>query len=544
VQVVVNPEQKDVFSKANKLRNEYVVKDSGIVNPRPEDQINKNMQSGKIEIIADDVELINTAKPVPFQLDNFVDVSEEVRLKYRYLDLRRDEMQKSMITRAKATAFIRNFLNDNCFLDIEKPFLAKATPEGVRDYLIPSRVHNGKFYALPQSPQIFKQLFMVAGFDRYYQIVKCFRDEDLRADRQPEFTQIDIETSFMEEKQIQEIMGNLITVLFKHILDVEIKAPFAIQTYAEVMRDYGSDKPDLRIPIKFVEIEECVKDEDFQVFAYPANADGSRVIAMKLEGGASKLTRKNLDNYTKFVQRLGSKGLAYMKVNALDKGKEGLQSSIIKQLSEKCLFDILNKVEAKEGDLIFFGAGSEKVVNGSIGALRSKLGEDLDLYTHDWAPLWVIYFPMFEKNEDGSISPMHHPFTAPNVDTLDVLDTDKPEEIISRGYDMVINGYEVSGGSIRIHDLQMQAKIFEMLGIEKEEAQEKFGFMLNALSYGTPVHGGFAFGLDRLIMLLLGTTNIKDVIAFPKTVSSSCLMTEAQSNANHEQLKELGVGVL
>jgi len=544
VQVVVNPDQEELFGKANNLRGEYVVEISGKVHLRPKDQINRKMKSGKVEIVAEEIELINKARTIPFQIDGLTDVSEEIRLKYRYLDLRREEMQRNLITRAKATAFIRNYLNDQGFLDIETPFLTKATPEGARDYLCPSRVHPGKFYALPQSPQIFKQLFMVAGFDKYYQIVRCFRDEDLRADRQPEFTQIDIETSFLNERDIQIIMEGLITGLFKHILDVDLKAPFEAKTYFEVLRDYGSDKPDLRIPLKFVEIEELVKNEDFAIFTDPANTKGSRVIAMNLEDGANKLTRKALDEYTKFVMRLGSKGLAYMKVNSLSNGKDGLQSSITKNMSEETLFNIVNKVGAKEGDLIFFGAGTEKQVNDSIGALRCKLGKDLDLYTHDWAPLWVIDFPMFEKNEDGSISPMHHPFTAPNVGNLSVLETDTPEEIISRGYDMVLNGYEIGGGSIRIHDEKMQAKVFKMLGISEEEAQEKFGFMLNALSYGTPKHGGLAFGLDRIIMLLLGTTNIKDVIAFPKTVKASCLMTEAPSNASLSQLKELSIATV
>ncbi|AIT09710.1 aspartyl-tRNA synthetase [Candidatus Francisella endociliophora] len=541
VQLVFNPDNNN-FGIADSVRTEYVIEAEGIVNLRPEGQENKNLASGKIEIIGDTIEVINKSKTVPFPLDDYQETGEDIKLKYRYIDLRRPEMQKKLITRSKAIRYVRNFLDDNGFLDIETPFLTKATPEGARDYLVPSRNFKGKFYALPQSPQLFKQLLMVSGFDRYYQVVKCFRDEDLRADRQPEFTQIDIEASFIDEEFIMSTMEKMITGLFKETIGVEFNTPFQVLSFAEAMDKYGSDKPDLRIPLEFVNIKEEMKDEEFKVFSGPANDDESRVIAMRVPNGCEKFTRKNLDDYTKFVGIYGARGLAYIKINSLSQGKEGLQSPIVKNISEDTLFKVIEKTGAKEGDILFFGAAKTKIVNDSMGALRVKVGEDLNLFDKDWAPLWVVDFPMFEK-DDNRLYAMHHPFTAPNVSSLEELESTNPEDLGSRAYDMVINGYEVGGGSIRIHKEDIQAKVFNLLGISDEEAREKFGFMLDALSYGTPVHGGIAFGVDRLIMLLTGTTNIRDVIAFPKTQTASCLMTEAPSNVSLEQLNELGIAV-
>ncbi|KFJ42842.1 aspartate--tRNA ligase [Francisella philomiragia] len=540
VQLVFNPESK-AFKVADSLRGEYVIKATGTVNLRPEGQENKNLASGKVEIIGEDLEIVNKSKTIPFQLDDFQSTGEDVKLKYRYIDLRRPEMQNKLITRSKAIRYVRNFLDNNGFLDIETPFLTKATPEGARDYLVPSRNFNGKFYALPQSPQLFKQLLMVSGFDRYYQVVKCFRDEDLRADRQPEFTQIDIEASFIDEAFIMSTMEKMIAGLFDATIGVKFDTPFQVMTYAEAMDKYGSDKPDLRIPLEFVNIKEDMKNEEFKVFSGPANDPEARVVAMRVPGGNDKLSRKKIDEYTKFVGIYGARGLAYIKINSLSEGKEGLQSPIVKNISEETLFNVIEKTGAQVGDVLFFGAAKAKIVNDSMGALRAKIGEDFEIFTKDWAPLWVVDFPMFEK-DDNRLYAVHHPFTAPKVDTVEELTKD-PENLLSRAYDMVINGYEVGGGSIRIHRQDMQAKVFNLLGISDEEAREKFGFMLDALSYGTPVHGGIAFGVDRLIMLLTGTTNIRDVIAFPKTQTASCLMTEAPSNVSLEQLNELGIAV-
>ncbi|GMN89948.1 aspartate--tRNA ligase [Francisella sciaenopsi] len=540
VQLVFNPESK-AFKVADSLRGEYVIKATGTVNLRPEGQENKNLASGKVEIIGEDLEIVNKSKTIPFQLDDFQSTGEDVKLKYRYIDLRRPEMQNKLITRSKAIRYVRNFLDNNGFLDIETPFLTKATPEGARDYLVPSRNFNGKFYALPQSPQLFKQLLMVSGFDRYYQVVKCFRDEDLRADRQPEFTQIDIEASFIDEAFIMSTMEKMIAGLFDETIGVKFNTPFQVMTYAEAMDKYGSDKPDLRIPLEFVNIKEDMKNEEFKVFSGPANDPEARVVAMRVPGGNDKLSRKKIDEYTKFVGIYGARGLAYIKINSLSEGKEGLQSPIVKNISEETLFNVIEKTGAQVGDVLFFGAAKTKIVNDSMGALRAKIGEDFEIFTKDWAPLWVVDFPMFEK-DDNRLYAVHHPFTAPKVDTVEELTKD-PENLLSRAYDMVINGYEVGGGSIRIHRQDMQAKVFNLLGISDEEAREKFGFMLDALSYGTPVHGGIAFGVDRLIMLLTGTTNIRDVIAFPKTQTASCLMTEAPSNVSLEQLNELGIAV-
>lgn len=540
VQLVFNPESTN-FAIADSLRGEFVIKATGKVNLRPAGQANKNLASGKVEIIGEGLEIINKSKTIPFTLDDFQGTGEDVKLKYRYIDLRRPEMQNKLIIRSKAVKYVRNFLDDKGFLDIETPFLTKATPEGARDYLVPSRNFHGKFYALPQSPQLFKQLLMVSGFDRYYQVVKCFRDEDLRSDRQPEFTQIDIEASFIDEAFIMSTMETMISGLFESIIGAKFTAPFQVMTYADAMDKYGSDKPDLRIPLEFVNIKEDMKNEEFKVFSGPANDPEARVIALRVPGGNDKLSRKKIDEYTKFVGIYGARGLAYIKINSLAEGKEGLQSPIVKNISEETLFNVIKKTGAKEGDVLFFGAGKTKVVNDSMGALRSKVGEDFEMFDKKWAPLWVIDFPMFEK-DDNRLYAVHHPFTAPNVETVEELVKD-PENLLSRAYDMVINGYEVGGGSIRIHKQDMQAKVFNLLGISDEEAREKFGFMLDALSYGTPIHGGIAFGVDRLIMLLTGTTNIRDVIAFPKTQTASCLMTEAPSNVSAEQLNELGIAV-
>ena len=518
-----------------------MIQAEGIVNLRPEGQENKNLASGKIEIIGDTIKIINKSKTIPFPLDDFQSTGEDVKLKYRYIDLRRPDMQNKLITRSKAIRYVRNYLDDNGFLDIETPFLTKATPEGARDYLVPSRNFKGKFYALPQSPQLFKQLLMVSGFDRYYQIVKCFRDEDLRADRQPEFTQIDIEASFIDEEFIMSTVETMVRGMFDSVIGVKLDSQFQVMTYADAMDKYGSDKPDLRIPLEFVNIKEDMQNEEFKVFSSPANDPESRVIAMRIPSGNEKFTRKNLDDYTKFVGIYGARGLAYIKINSLSEGKDGLQSPIVKNISEETLFNVIEKTGAKEGDLLFFGAGKAKMVNDSMGALRVKVGEDLEMFDKAWAPLWVVDFPMFEK-DDNRLYAMHHPFTAPKIESIADLDKN-PEDLGSRAYDMVINGYEVGGGSIRIHQQDVQAKVFNLLGISDEEAREKFGFMLDALSYGTPTHGGVAFGVDRLIMLLTSTTNIRDVIAFPKTQTASCLMTEAPSNVSLDQLNELGIVV-
>lgn len=539
VQLVYEPENAAVFEQADHVRHEYVIKAKGLVKLRPEGHENNNLASGKIEIIGQSLELINRAKTIPFQLDEHQNVGEDVRLKYRYIDLRRPEMQNRLIQRAHISQFVRQYLNKHGFLDIETPFLTKATPEGARDYLVPSRNHHGKFYALPQSPQLFKQLLMVSGFDRYYQIVKCFRDEDLRADRQPEFTQIDIEASFIDEKTLMNLMEDMIRNLFKQRANADLPTEFPVISYAQAMGKYGSDKPDLRIPLYFVDVKHIMQNEEFKVFSTPANDEKSRVIAMRLANGNALLTRKMLDDYTKLVGIYGAKGLAYIKVNEMAKGKEGLQSPIVKNLSDEALTKVLEVIESKDGDIIFFGAGKANIVNDSMGALRVKIGEDLKLHTKAWAPLWVVDFPMFDE-ADGRLYALHHPFTAPKVDNVDELKAHS-EKALSRAYDMVINGYEVGGGSIRIHDQKMQQTVFELLGIGEEEAKEKFSFLLDALQYGAPIHGGIAFGLDRLTMLITHTTNIRDVIAFPKTQTASCLMTEAPAEVSNEQLQELAI---
>jgi aspartyl-tRNA synthetase len=537
VQVVFDPDAGDFFDLADKVRSEYVLQVTGKVRARSEATINPNMATGEIEVYGTDLKILNSAATPPFQMDEYVNVGEDVRLKYRYMDLRRSDMQKSLRLRSKITTSIRNYLAEHGFLDIETPIMTRATPEGARDYLIPSRTYPGQFFAMPQSPQLFKQLLMVAGFDRYYQIAKCFRDEDLRADRQPEFTQIDIEASFIDEEQIMAITEAMIRGIFDEHLNVQL-GDFPHMTYAEAMDRFGSDKPDLRIPLELVEIKDLLKDIDFKVFAGPANDPACRVAALKVPGGA-QISRKQIDDYTKFVGIYGAKGLAWIKVNAIESGIEGLQSPIIKFLGDDVTLQIMQRLDAQNGDIVFFGADKASIVSEALGALRCKIGEDLELYTSDWAPLWVVDFPMFETTDNGSLTPLHHPFTAPSCD-VETLKAE-PASALSRAYDMVLNGVELGGGSIRIHDQAMQAAVFEVLGIDKQEQQEKFGFLLNALKYGAPPHGGLAFGLDRLIMLMVGAESIRDVIAFPKTQSAGCLMTDAPSAVEASQLRDLNI---
>jgi aspartyl-tRNA synthetase len=537
VQVVFDSDAQHYFELADSVRSEYVIKVKGNVRARSEATVNDTMSTGEIEVYGVELDILNTAQTPPFQLDDHVTVGEDVRLKYRYMDLRRTEMQNSLRFRSKVTSSIRNYLVDDGFLDIETPIMTRATPEGARDYLIPSRTHAGQFFAMPQSPQLFKQMLMVSGFDRYYQIAKCFRDEDLRADRQPEFTQIDIEASFIDEDDIMSTTETMVTQLFAEHMDVEFSS-FPRMTYKEAMARFGSDKPDLRIPLELVEIKDLLKDIEFKVFAGPANDPNCRVAALKVPGGV-EISRKQIDDYTKFVGIYGAKGLAWIKVNALENGIEGLQSPIIKFLGDEVTLAIMSRLDVKNGDIVFFGADKSSVVSEALGALRCKVGEDLNLYTCDWAPMWVIDFPMFEETESGGLTPLHHPFTAPSC-SVDALKLD-PANALSRAYDMVLNGVELGGGSIRIHDQDMQAVVFDILGIGAEEQREKFGFLLDALKFGAPPHGGVAFGLDRLIMLMVGADSIRDVIAFPKTQSAACLLTDAPGRVDSAQLRELNI---
>ncbi|KUJ82557.1 aspartate--tRNA ligase [Microbulbifer flavimaris] len=538
VQVVFDPDAAEHFEQADRVRTEYVLQVKGRVRARSEATVNPSMDTGEVEVYGNELEILNVAETPPFQLDEHTAVGEDVRLKYRYLDLRRNEMQRNLRFRSKLTTAIRNYLDEMGFLDIETPILTRATPEGARDYLVPSRTHDGKFFALPQSPQLFKQLLMVSGFDRYYQIAKCFRDEDLRADRQPEFTQIDIETSFLDEEDIMSITEGMVRSLFQELLGVDL-GEFPRMSHYQAMLRYGSDKPDLRIPLELVEIKDLMTEVDFKVFSGPANDPKGRVAAIKVPGGNDKLTRKQIDDYGKFVGIYGAKGLAYIKVNDRADLENGLQSPIVKFLPIEVRAAILERLEAESGDLIFFGADSHKVVSESLGALRCKLGEDLNLYTSEWAPLWVVAFPMFEEDDDGSLTALHHPFTAPSCSPEEL--EQNPLEALSRAYDMVLNGTELGGGSVRIHDQAMQQAVFRILGIDPEEQREKFGFLLDALKYGAPPHGGLAFGLDRLVMLMTGTDSIRDVIAFPKTQSAACVMTDAPGTVDSRQLRELNI---
>ncbi|MEJ6123421.1 aspartate--tRNA ligase [Vibrio sp. 2-Bac 85] len=539
VQVFFDGDTPEATAIAATARNEFCVQMKGQVRARPEGQINKDMTTGGIEIRGLELEILNRSEPSP--LDSNQKNSEEQRLRYRYLDLRRPEMAERMVFRSKVSSFVRRFLDDNGFLDVETPILTKATPEGARDYLVPSRTHKGQFFALPQSPQLFKQLLMMSGMDKYYQIVKCFRDEDLRADRQPEFTQIDIETSFMTGDQVMAKTEEMIVKLFEKMLDVDLGA-FPKMTYAEAMRRFGSDKPDLRIDFELVDVADLLKDVEFNVFSGPANDADSRVAVICVPGGA-KLSRKNIDEYGKFVTIYGAKGLAWMKVNEAAKGLEGVQSPIAKFLNEEIVAELLKRTNAQDGDIIMFGADKANIVAEAIGALRLKVAEDLGLIKDEWKPLWVIEFPMFEPLEDGALTPLHHPFTAPMNMTAEELEA-SPVGAISNAYDMVLNGCELGGGSVRIHKQDMQAAIFRILNISDEEAQDKFGFLLEALQFGAPPHAGLAFGLDRLVMLMTGTSSIREVIAFPKTASAACPLTNAPGFANPAALAELNIAVV
>lgn len=539
LQVVFDPDLEASFNTADRVRSEYVIEVTGLVRARPEGTINKNMATGEIELLGREITVLNVAKTPPFPLDEYSDVGEDVRLRYRFMDLRRPEMQQKLILRSKITSSIRRHLEDQGFLDIETPILTRATPEGARDYLVPSRTHPGEFFALPQSPQLFKQLLMISGFDRYYQIAKCFRDEDLRADRQPEFTQIDMELAFADEQTIMGITENMIRGLFNDVLKVDL-GDFPRMPYAEAMERYGSDKPDLRIPLELVTVSDLMSEVDFKVFSGPANDPKGRVAALKVTGGA-ELTRKQIDDYTKFVSIYGARGLAWIKVNDVTQLPDGLQSPIVKFIPEPILKELMNRLDAQNGDIIFFGADKAGVVNDALGALRCKLGEDLNLFTADWAPLWVVDFPMFEVTGEGRLAALHHPFTSPSCSAEDLKSN--PAEALSRAYDMVLNGTELGGGSIRIHDEAMQHVVFDVLGISPEEQEEKFGFLLSALRFGAPPHGGLAFGLDRLVMLMTGAESIREVIAFPKTQTAACLLTRAPGEVSSEQLKELNIRV-
>ena len=538
VQVVFDPDREEMFALAERIRNEYVLQVKGRVRARDEATINEKLATGRVEVLGLELVVLNTAETPPFQLDED-DVHDDLRLRYRYIDLRRDEMQGRMRLRHQVTTYLRHYLDGHGFWEIETPMLTKATPEGARDYLVPSRTNKGKFFALPQSPQLFKQLLMMSGMDRYYQIVRCFRDEDLRADRQPEFTQLDIETSFMGEDAVMQINEDMIRGLFKEVLDVDLPNPFPHMSYAEAMSRFGSDKPDLRIALELVDLAEEMKDVEFKVFSGPASDPDGRVVVLRLPGGA-ELSRKEIDNYTDYVGRYGARGLAWIKVNDVVAGRDGLQSPIVKFLPDDVLTAIIDKTATESGDILFFGAGDARTVNESIGALRVKLGHDRSLVADEWQPLFVVDFPMFEDDGNGGLTPLHHPFTAPAITSPEMLKTE-PGTILSRAYDMVLNGTELGGGSVRIHDTEMQKAVFDLLGISDEEADDKFGFLLTALKYGCPPHAGIAFGLDRLVMLMSGADSIRDVMAFPKTQTASCPLTSAPSSVSSAQLKELNL---
>ena len=538
LQIVFDPSDPNTFQTAENLRSEYVIRVQGKVRPRPEGTVNPNLPTGHVEVEAQELEVLSAAETPPFHHDE--PASEELRLRYRYLDLRREEMQGNLMLRHRVTRALRRFLDEEGFVDVETPMLTRSTPEGARDYLVPSRTYPGRFFSLPQSPQLFKQLLMISGLDRYYQIVRCFRDEDLRADRQPEFTQLDIETSFLDEGQITALMERMIREIFREVMDVELPDPFPRLTYADSVARFGTDRPDLRNPLELTEVSDLVSDVEFKVFAGPARDPEGRVAALRVPGGSS-LSRKEIDDYTDFVGRYGARGLAYVKVNDPAAGREGLQSPILKFLPDEAIAGILERTGAAAGDLVFFGADKARVVNDSLGALRDEVGADLNLLEEGWRPAWVVDFPMFERDEETSRwVALHHPFTAPRTDDIEALAAD-PGNAISRAYDMVLNGSEIGGGSIRIHTREMQNAVFRLLGISEEEAREKFGFLLDALRYGAPPHGGIAFGLDRLVMLMAGAASIRDVIAFPKTQTASCPLTNAPGEVDEQQLREVGI---
>ena len=537
VQVVYNPESKDTFSLAETCRNEFVIFSKGVVRERPVGTANDNLVTGEVEIIASDLEIINPSLPIPFQLDEYSSVGEETRLKFRFLDLRRTEMQDNLRLRSRVSTSLRSYLDNEDFIEIETPLLTKATPEGARDYLVPSRTFPGQFFALPQSPQLFKQTLMASGFEKYFQFAKCFRDEDLRADRQPEFTQLDIEMSFVDSKEVMSLTTKMIKQVFKESMSVDL-GEFVEITYHEAIEKYGVDKPDLRNPLELIEVKELFKECDFKVFNEPANDKDSRIAAIKVPNG-KLLTRKQIDDYTEFVGNYGAKGLAYIRVEDPSKGKEGLQSPIIKFIEDSIIESLVSTLEVQEGDIIFFGAGKRNIVNDSLAALRDLIAKDLDLLTCEWAPCWVVDFPMFEKNKSGDLTPLHHPFTAPNC-TADELKED-PLGALTEAYDIVLNGTELGGGSVRIHDRLMQETVLKLLSINEKEAEEKFGFLIAALQHGCPPHAGLAIGFDRMIMLMTGSDSIRDVIAFPKTQTASCLLTEAPGQAAQEQLEELHI---